>query len=88
MTSTKQLMWLWWGENANERDKGVWDTFKRDMQSMYDDPLFIECFSKENFDRVYQRLINEGWTTTGRFGSGMLQRIMGWTRTRTEEKNT
>jgi hypothetical protein len=84
VADTKQLTWLWWGENANQEDKGVWETFQRDMKMLYTDASFIECISKDDFDREYQRLTTDGWTTTGRFGSGMWQRIMGWSRPRTD----
>jgi hypothetical protein len=82
VAGNSQLTWLWWGENANEQDKKVWEDFKRDMKIMYTDAQFIECISKENFDRSYQQLISTGWSTTGRFGSGMLHRIMGWSKPR------
>ena len=82
VADTKQLTWLWWGENATEQDKSVWENFQRDMKTLYTDALFIECISKEEFDRAYQQLTQTGWSTTGRFGSGMLHRIIGWSKLR------
>jgi hypothetical protein len=71
---------LWWGKDASETDKKVWQQFQIEARHHFPNVAFIEVFLQEQYGREYERLANEGWQTQGRFGTGVWHRMMWWSK--------
>ena len=79
------LLFLWWGKDATEMDKEVWQDFQLGMGRRYPNTAFIEVYTQEQFDRESSRLSSQHWRTRGLFGSGAWGRMMSWSKPATND---